>query len=113
MDCVFCKIARSEIKTEFAYEDSEVIAFNDIKPQAPIHVIVIPRKHIEKPDDLNKDSSNIMQKLYNAALKIVELKKLTINGYRLVLNCGKDAGQEVAHVHMHILGGRKFAWPPG
>lgn len=112
-ECIFCKIAAREIPAEIIYEDSEVVAFKDINPQAPIHALIIPKKHIEKISDINGSNSGIIAGLAVAANKIAQEQGISKSGYRLVLNCEKDAGQEVYHIHMHLLGGRKMAWPPG
>lgn len=111
--CIFCKILDGSIKAEIVYEDDEVMAFNDIKPQAPTHVIVIPKRHIERVSDINKGDSSISAKLVLAANKIASERRIVESGYRLVVNCNKDAGQEVFHLHLHLLGGRRLGWPPG
>lgn len=113
MECIFCKILKGDIKTELIYEDPWVAAFNDIKPQAPIHIIIIPREHIEKIQDIKDSHIDLVGRLFRAAVKIADMKKIVKNGYRLVINCNKDAGQEVFHIHLHLMGGRKFGWPPG
>lgn len=112
-DCIFCKIASKALKTDLVYEDGDVIAFNDIKPQAPVHVLIIPKRHISRISDLSKEDACILGKLTAAANAIAMEKNIVSSGFRLVLNCNKDAGQEVFHIHMHLLGGRKFTWPPG
>ncbi|WP_027399340.1 histidine triad nucleotide-binding protein [Anaerovorax odorimutans] len=111
-DCIFCKIANKEIPATIVYEDQDMIAFNDLEPQAPVHVLLIPKKHIESMDDI-KDSDkeligHIMCKVKEIASKL-ELE----NGYRLVGNCGEDGYQTVMHLHFHLLGKRKMTWPPG
>lgn len=111
--CLFCKIARKEIPAKIVYEDEDVVAFDDIKPQAPLHVLIIPRTHIAKVADLDDKDAIIVGKLVVAAKKIALARGMQESGYRIVLNCNKDAGQEVFHIHAHLLGGRKFAWPPG
>ncbi len=113
MDCLFCNIANEVIKAKIVYRDECVVAFEDIKPQAPVHVLIIPKKHIPTINDVSSDDLEIMGWITNAAQKIASLYKLETNGYRLVINCGKDSGQEVLHLHAHLLGGRKFGWPPG
>jgi len=113
MSCIFCKIIKGEIKTPFVYEDDSVVAFNDIKPQAPIHIIIMPRQHVDTVQNLNGSKIDIAGRLISAASIIAKRKKIDISGYRLVINCNKDAGQEIFHLHIHLLGGRKFAWPPG
>lgn len=113
MDCIFCKIAGGEIKTDFVYQDEFVVAFTDISPQAPIHIIVIPRTHVERVQDLDNENMGLMGRIFSAVQRIAVQKNIDKSGYRLVINCDKDAGQEVFHVHVHLLGGRKFTWPPG
>lgn len=113
-DCIFCKIANKEIKSEIVFEDEKVIAFNDITPQAPIHVLVIPKKHIPSFIDIAEsgDFEYVKQALF-AANKIAKEKGLDKSGFRIVCNHGSDAGQAVSHLHFHLLGGRKLSWPPG
>jgi histidine triad (HIT) family protein len=113
MSCIFCKIANGEIKTSPVYEDDDVMAFDDLKPQAPVHVLVIPKEHIESMGQLSARHKEIAAKLMLAIPSIAEKKKVGQAGYRLVVNSGKDAGQEVMHLHVHMLAGRKFQWPPG
>ena len=113
-DCIFCKIASGEIKGDIVYKDSKVIAFNDISPQAPAHILVVPRRHVEKLMDLpSKERAELLSNVFEATQKIVALDLKNTNGYRVVLNQGPDAGQAVPHIHFHLLSGRKFAWPPG
>ncbi|MFH1753720.1 MAG: histidine triad nucleotide-binding protein [Candidatus Omnitrophota bacterium] len=112
-ECLFCKIAEKKIPAAIVYEDEETVAFDDIKPQAPIHIIVIPKRHIEKISNIDDGDSALTARLIMATSKIAKEKGLTESGYRLVINCGKDAGQEVFHIHVHLLGGRKLRWPPG
>ncbi|MDP8233309.1 MAG: histidine triad nucleotide-binding protein [Candidatus Saelkia tenebricola] len=113
MECIFCKIIEKEIPSVIVYEDSEVIAFNDIIPQAPVHIIIIPKKHIEKISDITSEDIDIIGKLIFTAKNIAKEKGISESGYRLVFNCNKDAGQAVFHIHLHLLGGRKLNWPPG
>ncbi len=111
--CLFCRIASGEIPARKIYEDPDVIAFQDINPQAPTHVLLIPRRHIATLDDLTEaDSATIGTAVVRAA-KVARDLKLPADGYRLVINTGEKAGQSVFHIHLHILGGRAFAWPPG
>ena len=112
-DCLFCKIINREIPADIIYEDDLVLAFSDINPQAPNHILIIPKKHIAKVSDLKEEEAHLIAQMVMAANKIAEEKGLTDKGFRIVLNCGKDAGQEVFHIHMHLLSGRKFTWPPG
>lgn len=112
-DCIFCKIASGTVKASIVYEDDETIAFDDIKPQAPVHVIIIPRRHVGMVSGLKDGDAAWFGRLTIAANRIAAKKGVAGSGYRLVTNCGKDAGQEVSHIHTHLLGGRKLAWPPG
>ena len=108
-NCIFCKIANKEIPTTPVYEDDDTIAFNDLNPQALVHVLVIPKKHYASLNEL--DDSRVMSALLNAVRKTVE--KLGIKEYRTVINTGESAGQTVFHLHIHILAGRPLLWPPG
>lgn len=107
-DCIFCKIANKEINSDFVYEDDEIIAFKDINPQAPIHILVIPKKHIESIIDLTDEDEMLVGKMYTAIRKIAKKLNIEESGFRLIVNCGKDAGQEVPHLHFHILAGKKL-----
>ena len=108
-NCIFCKIANGEIPTDFVYETQNVVVFKDINPQAPIHLLVVPKEHIETLNDLNDEklSAELINAIQQAA------KKLDIKEYRTVINTGKSAGQEVFHLHIHIMAGRSFTWPAG
>jgi diadenosine tetraphosphate (Ap4A) HIT family hydrolase len=110
--CIFCKIAAKEIPSHMVYEDEHVVAFRDLNPQAPEHILIIPRKHIPRVEVLNAEDGDLMGRLIVAAKHIAVGLGLK-NGYRLVINNGSDAGQEVEHIHLHLLGGRKFRWPAG
>ncbi|MBR0423772.1 MAG: histidine triad nucleotide-binding protein [Clostridia bacterium] len=112
MDCIFCKIINKEIPSKIIYEDDKILIFNDINPEAPIHFLVIPKKHIESAEKINSENNDIISYIF---IKIAEItKKLGLkNGFRIVNNCGIDGGQTVNHIHFHILGGRKLSWPPG
>jgi len=112
-DCLFCKIINREIPADIVYEDDLVLAFSDINPQAPNHTLIIPKKHIAKASDLKEEEAHLIAQMVIAANKIAQEKGLLDKGYRIVLNCGEDAGQEVFHIHLHLLSGRKFSWPPG
>ncbi|HGE69811.1 TPA: histidine triad nucleotide-binding protein [Candidatus Poribacteria bacterium] len=112
-DCLFCKIASGEIPAKIEYQDDLAVAFHDINPQSPIHIIIIPRKHIPTVADITKDDYDVMGYLYSVASKIAEKEKIIEDGFRLVINYGKSAGQEIQHIHIHMLGGRSFGWPPG
>ncbi|MBM0046447.1 histidine triad nucleotide-binding protein [Anaerococcus sp. DFU013_CI05] len=111
MDCVFCKIAAGEIPTDKIYEDEYIIAFNDLDPQAPIHFLVIPKKHITSLATLDESDSDLLAKIMLAIKKLANENNL--EGYRVVTNIGEDGGQTVPHLHFHVLGGRAFHWPPG
>jgi histidine triad (HIT) family protein len=110
-DCIFCKIAKKEIPSSVVYEDPEIFAFNDIAPQAPVHILVIPKAHSESFTGL-KDFS-IVGRIYKVIEKIAAEKGIDKTGFRVVVNHGKAAGQAVPHLHFHLLGGRDLAWPPG
>ena len=112
MDCIFCKIAQKEISSELVHEDDEIVAFNDLDPQAPVHILIVPKKHIESANDITMENSEIVGKIFVVAAKIAQELGLS-NGYRIVNNCGKDGGQTVKHIHFHLLGGRKMNWPAG
>ncbi len=111
-DCIFCKIAMKDIPSKTVYEDDEIIAFHDLEPQAPVHVLIIPKKHIASMDDLADEDGELIAYLM---LKVKEIAKdLNLEkGYRLVNNCGEDGMQTVKHLHFHLLGKRKMTWPPG
>ncbi len=113
MSTIFKKIIDREIKSEFVYEDQNVICINDINPQAPIHLLIIPKKIIETINDIDIDNKHLIADMVFAAKKIAKNLKIDKKGYRLVLNCNDDGGQTVYHIHMHFLAGRKFTWPPG
>ncbi len=108
-NCIFCKIANKEIPSTFVYEDEYTVAFNDLNPQAPNHILVIPKKHFASLNEL--DDENIMSALFKAVQNVT--KKLGISEYRTVINTGESAGQTVFHIHIHILAGRPLKWPPG
>ena len=110
-DCIFCKIARGEIPSNFVYEDENVAAFNDVNPQAPVHVLVIPKKHIASSAAV--DDSSVWSSLMSSAVKIARKLGLEENGYRMVINTGEQGGQTVPHLHLHMLAGRNLGWPPG
>lgn len=111
--CLFCNIVNGSIPAEIVYQDNDIVAFRDINPQAPTHVCVIPREHIRMIDDVTEAHQLIMGKLIHVAKKVAGLLGINNEGYRLVFNNGPAAGQEVYHVHLHVLGGRIFSWPPG
>ena len=112
-NCLFCKIADGELDSDIVYEDDHVIAFNDINPQAPHHLLVIPRKHISTINDIDETDGEMMGQLFLAAKNIAQQLGVSDNGYRVVMNCNRDAGQTVFHLHLHFLAGRPMHWPPG
>ncbi len=112
-ECIFCKIAEGEIPAEVVYEDQEVVAFRDLNPQAPTHVLVIPRRHIPTTNDLTEEDAPLVGRLYLAAKEIATAEGIAETGYRTVINCNAGAGQTVFHIHLHLLGGRPMGWPPG
>lgn len=113
MDCLFCKIIKGEIPSSKVYEDELVFAFRDIEPQAPVHILIIPKVHIASANELNEENSAIVGHIFNVAAKIAKSEDIAEGGYRIVNNCGADGGQTVGHLHFHMLGGRSLAWPPG
>lgn len=112
-DCLFCKILSGDIPADIVYESDAAIAFRDINPQAPTHVLVIPRKHIATINDLDESDKDIVGSLYLAARDIAQQEGMAEEGYRAVMNCNAGAGQTVFHIHLHVLGGRPLSWPPG
>ena len=111
--CLFCRIAKKEIPVKVVLEEPKFLAFEDINPQAPVHILLIPKEHIEKISDLNASHAALIGNLVMAAKDIAREKGIQESGYRIVMNCNRDAGQAVFHLHLHLLGGRKFSWPPG
>jgi histidine triad (HIT) family protein len=112
-DCLFCKIATREIPSSIVYEDDRVLAFNDINPQAPTHVLVIPKRHVASLDELGPGDDAIVGELVRRAAAIARERGITAGGYRTVFNTNRDAGQTVFHIHLHLIGGRSMHWPPG
>jgi len=112
-DCIFCKMVSGEIKPRIILETERVLAFHDINPRAPVHVLVIPKNHIATLDDLPADDPELASALFQAVRQVAEREGLSERGYRTVINCRGDSGQEVYHLHLHVLGGRKLNWPPG
>jgi histidine triad (HIT) family protein len=111
-DCLFCKIAAKKVPSKIVYEDGEIFAFEDISPQAPAHILICPRKHFESLTDAAPEDQAVLGKLQLVAAQLARERKL-LDGYRTVLNNGSGAGQSVFHLHLHLLGGRQFRWPPG
>lgn len=112
-DCLFCKIINKDIPASLVYEDEEVLGFNDINPQAPHHVLFIPRRHISTLNDLQVSDAALVGKLYLAAKTYAAQLGVAEEGYRTVMNCNRHAGQTVFHIHLHMLAGRAMHWPPG
>jgi len=112
-DCIFCKIAAGEIPGDRVHEDEDCIAFRDINPQAPTHLLVIPREHVVGLGDLTGADAQLLGHLLQVASQVAEAEGLTDPGYRVVINWGPDSGMEVPHLHLHVLGGRHMKWPPG
>ena len=112
-DCIFCKIAAGELNTKFVFENDELVAFRDIRPQAPVHILIIPRRHIERINQLTDSDAKLVGNIVLVANQLAKNENISDSGYRLVFNCGRDSGQEVEHIHLHLFGGRKMSWPPG
>ena len=112
-NCIFCKIVAKEIPAQVVYEDEHVLAFEDLNPQAPCHVLVIPKKHITTANDMVAEDRETLGQMLLAGQKVAALKGIDQKGYRFVMNTGQDGGQSVYHIHLHVLGGRPLTWPPG
>jgi histidine triad (HIT) family protein len=112
-DCLFCKIIARQIPGSIVYEDDRVLAFNDIRPQAPTHVLVVPKRHVDSLNDLQPGDDQIVGELVRRAAAIAKERGISTGGFRTVFNTNRDAGQTVFHIHLHLLGGRGMAWPPG
>jgi histidine triad (HIT) family protein len=112
-DCIFCKIVRREIPAKIVFENEHILAFRDVSPQAPVHILIIPKKHIPGLNDISAEEEKLLGEIQLVAKELAAKEKVSVQGYRLVVNCGPDAGQAVAHLHYHLVGGRKFTWPPG
>lgn len=110
--CLFCKIIKKEAPAKLVYEDQSIIGFEDINPQAPVHILLAPKKHISSLTELSPQDREVIGSIYLVAKKVAQEKDIG-NGFRIVVNSGAQAGQSVPHVHFHLLGGRKFSWPPG
>ena len=107
-DCIFCKIIRKEIPSSIVYEDEEIIAFKDVNPVAPIHILVIPKRHIESVVEIKEEDELLVGKIYTVINKIAKQENIDKNGFRVIVNCGEDGGQEVKHLHFHLIGGKKL-----
>ena len=112
-DCLFCRILEGEIPADVIYESDSALAFRDINPQAPTHVLIIPRRHITTINDLSAGDQELVGSLFIAAKEVARQEGLAEDGYRTVMNCGEGAGQSIFHIHLHLLGGRFLNWPPG
>ena len=112
-DCIFCKIAAGEIPADKVHEDDQLLAFKDIDPQAPTHILIIPKRHIPTLNDLTEADAPLVGQLYLAATQLARDLGIADSGYRTLINCNKEGGQDVFHIHLHLLGGRRMKWPPG
>ncbi len=112
-DCLFCRVARREAPAKIVFEDERVLAFDDVRPQAPVHVLVIPKAHVASIDDVADIPADLLKALFEAVREVAGIKGIRESGYRVVINKGRDAGQAVFHLHIHVLGGRPMGWPPG
>ena len=113
MSCLFCRVIAGEVPSRKVYEDESMVAFHDINPQAPVHVLVVPRKHVATLNDLAPEDSALIGDMMRRAAAIAKDLGIDAGGYRTVFNCNRDAGQSVYHIHLHLLGGRPMHWPPG
>lgn len=112
-DCIFCKIVNKEIQSTKVYEDDKVLAFKDISPEAPVHIVIVPKEHIRSTNELNENNASIVAHIFTIINKIAEEQGIKDSGYRIINNCGEHGGQTVNHIHFHLLGGRNLSWPPG
>ena len=113
MSCIFCKIASGEIDAEIIYSDDSCVAFRDLEPKAPVHILIIPRAHIESMETIQDEDTHLLGKMGAVARDLAREEGIAGDGYRLILNCNASGGQTVFHLHMHLLGGRELGWPPG
>lgn len=113
MDCLFCKIVKREIPADIVFEDDAVLAFNDINPQAPTHQLIVPKQHIATLDDIEESDLALVGRLSYTAAKLARQQGFAEDGYRVIMNCNDHGGQTVYHIHMHLMGGRRFTWPAG
>jgi histidine triad (HIT) family protein len=111
--CIFCRIIQRDLPAKFVYEDESVVAFEDLHPQAPVHVLVVPRKHLASLNEMAEQDESLVGRLFAVAARLARQKAVDETGYRAVINTGSGAGQSVFHLHLHLLGGRAFRWPPG
>ena len=113
MNCLFCKIIDGQIPSNKIYEDEQVYAFSDIEPQAPTHIIIVPKEHIKSANELTAENSAVIGRIFEVAAILAKEQGFAEKGYRIVNNCGEDGGQTVGHLHFHVLAGRNLGWPPG
>jgi len=112
-ECIFCKIVNKEIPAKVVYEDDRIVAFDDINPQAPVHVLLIPKEHFVSLNDIPEEKKELLGHIMSKARQVAQEKGVKESGYRIVLNTARDSGQDVLHIHFHVLGGRRMTWPPG
>ncbi len=112
-DCLFCKIIKGQIPSKILYQDTDIIAFEDISPQAPVHLLIVPKKHISKSLDLQEEDQELIGKVFLVANELARERGIAEDGFRIVLNTNRSAGQTVFHIHFHLIGGRMMGWPPG
>ncbi len=112
-DCLFCKIATQQIPAGIVFEDEKVVAFRDINPQAPTHILIVPKQHLTTLNDVNEEHTALVGHMVLSARRLAEAEGIAASGYRLAMNCNSDGGQTVYHIHLHLLGGRSMQWPPG
>ncbi len=112
-DCLFCRMVAGEIQPDVVFQDEHLLAFRDIDPQAPVHILIVPKRHIATLDDLTDADEPLVGHLVTTAARLARQEGIADSGYRTVLNCNADGGQEVFHIHLHLLGGRRLGWPPG
>jgi len=112
-ECIFCKIAHGEMDADEVFRNEEIVAFRDIAPQAPVHVLIIPKRHIATVNDITPDDRDLIGNMFLVAKEIARREGLHERGYRLLFNCNREGGQAVYHIHLHLLGGRQMLWPPG
>ena len=112
-DCLFCGIVEGTVKGDIVYRDESIVAFRDLRPQAPVHILIVPVKHIATLADLEDEDKELVGEIHAVANRLAEQQGVAKDGFRIVANCGANAGQTVFHIHFHLLGGRHFAWPPG
>lgn len=112
-DCLFCKIIERKLPSKIVFEDENLVAFEDVNPQAPVHILLVPRRHIESVNGVEEIDRELMGHLFWISRKLAQERGVAASGYRLVVNSGASAGQSVFHIHVHLVGGRAFGWPPG